>query len=110
MRNPLTLPAIATSLTVSAQTFTTWRTADGLPTDDIRDVAVASNGTVWLATGAGVVAFNGTSFATYNTANSPGLADNDVYAIAVMSNGDVWAGTDFGASRYDGAAWATITT
>lgn len=110
MRNTLTLFAIAASLTASAQTFTTWRMADGLPTDDIRDLAVANNGTIWLATGAGVVAFNGTSFTTYNTGNSPGLVDNDVYAIAVMSNGDVWAGTDFGASRWNGTAWATFTT
>lgn len=110
MRNPITLLAIAASLTASAQTFTTWRMADGLPTDDIRDVAVASNGTIWLATGAGVVAFNGTTFTTYNTGNSPGLADNDVYAIAAAEGGIIWAGTDFGASRFNGTAWVTYTT
>lgn len=110
MRHPLTLLAIAASLIAGAQTFTTWRTADGLPTDDIRDVAVASNGTIWLATGAGVVSFNGTSFTTYNTGNSPGLADNDVYAIAAAEGGIIWAGTDFGASRFNGTSWVAYTT
>ncbi len=110
MKQFLALLAFAGLLSAEAQTFTTWRMAEGLPTDDLRDVAVAPNGTIWLATGAGVVSFNGSTFTTYTAATSPGLVNDDVYAIAVMSNGDVWAGTDFGASRYDGSSWTAFTT
>ncbi len=110
MKQLTALLACTTLLAAQAQTFTTWRMADGLPTDDIRDVASAPNGTIWLATGAGVVSFNGSSFTTYTAATNPGLVNDDVYAIAVMSSGDVWAGTDFGASRYNGSAWTAFTT
>ena len=110
MRTATALTALAITALCNAQTFTTWHMADGLPSDEIRDVAVATDGTAWLATDAGVVSFNGSTFAIYNTGNSPGLASNDVYAIATMSNGDVWAGTDFGASRLSGGSWTTFTT
>lgn len=110
MKHLFSLIGIALVTLLHAQTFTTWTTADGLPSDDLRDVAVAGDGTIWLATGAGVVSFNGTTFTTYNTGNSPGLASNDVYAIAATAGGIIWAGTDFGASRYNGSAWVTFTT
>lgn len=110
MRARFTLLAFAAAGLLQAQTFTSYHVADGLPSDDIRDVAMAPNGTLWLATGAGVAAYSGGTFTTYNTAGYPTLANDDVYAIHVASNGDVWAGTDFGASRWDGSTWTTITT
>jgi ligand-binding sensor domain-containing protein len=110
MRTSAALLAFAVGLAAPAQTFTSWHTSDGLPSDDIRDVAVDPDGTIWLATGAGVASFNGTAFTVYTAASNPGLANDDVYAIAVMSNGDVWAGTDFGASRLSAGAWTTFTT
>ena len=93
-----------------AQTFTSWTTADGLPSDDIRDVAVAADGTVWLATSQGVAAFDGATFTVHNTTTHPGLVNNDLQAIAAISTGDVWVGTDFGVSVFDGSAYTTYTT
>lgn len=110
MKQLLTLIALSMSYLLQAQTFTSWTAADGLPSDDVRDVAIASDGTIWLATSAGVAAFDGTTFTVHNTTTHPGLAGNDVTAIAVMDNGDVWAGTDFGASRFDGSTYTTYTT
>lgn len=110
MRKTSTLLSLALAAAAHAQTFTNYYVADGLPTDDIRDVALAPNGSLWLATGAGVVSYIGGVFTTYNTAGYPALANDDVYAIHVASNGDVWAGTDFGASRWNGADWTTFTT
>lgn len=98
------------SCTLHAQTFTSWTTADGLPSDDIRDVAVASDGTIWLATAAGVAAFDGSTFTVHNTTTHPGLASDDIIAIALDAEGDVWAGTDFGVSVFDGAVYTTYTT
>lgn len=110
MRTPISLAASLLTTLCAAQTFTTWHMADGLPTDDIRDVAVAPDGTIWLATGAGVAAFNGSTFTVHTTGTHPGLASNDAYAIEVTTDGDVWVGTDFGVSVYNGASYTTYTT
>lgn len=110
MKQLLTLLFACSASLLAAQTFTTWTTADGLPSDDLRDVAVAADGTVWLATSQGVAAFDGTTFTVHNTSTHPGLANNDVKAIAVMSDGSVWAGTDFGVSVFDGSDYTTYTT
>ncbi len=97
-------------LLLDAQTFTSWTTADGLPSDDIRDVAVAADGTVWLATSQGVAAFDGTTFTVHNTTTHPGLVNNDLQAIAAISTGAIWVGTDFGVSVFDGSVYTTYTT
>lgn len=110
MNKLVTLTAICLATAVQAQTFTNWHTSDGLPTDDLRDVAIAPNGNIWIATGNGVAMFDGATFTVHNTTTHPGLASNDIMAIATMSNGDVWVGTDFGASRFDGSTYTTYTT
>ena len=107
---------LATSLftcacfSLHAQTFTSWTTVDGLPSDDIRDVAVAPDGTIWLATSQGVAAFDGNTFTVHTTVSHPGLASDDVMAIAVLSTGEVWAGTDFGVSVFNGSSYTTYTS
>jgi ligand-binding sensor domain-containing protein len=110
MKQILTLAACFATALLSAQVFTTWTTAQGLPTNDLRDIAIAADGTIWLATSQGVVAFDGTTFTVHNTTTHPGLADNDVYAIAATSTGEVWAGTDFGVSVFDGSSYTTYTS
>ncbi len=112
MRTLLTLCIVALTLPLlrAQYTITSWTTADGLPSDDIRDVAVAPNGTIWLATSAGVAAFDGTTFTLHTTTTHPGLPSNDLYAIGVMNNGDVWVGSDFGLSRFDDTDYITYTT
>jgi ligand-binding sensor domain-containing protein len=112
MRTVLTLLALvlAGPLLRAQYTITSWTTADGLPSDDVRDVAVGPDGTIWLATSAGVAAFDGTTFTVHTTATHPGLPSNDLYAIGVMNNGDVWVGSDFGLSRLDDTDYITYTT
>ena len=110
MKQFFSLIALCIASLANAQTFTSWTTADGLASDDVRDVALDSDGNIWLATAAGVATFDGSTFTVHNTTTHPGLASNDITAIAVMSNGDVWAGTDFGASRFDGSNYTTYTT
>lgn len=110
MRTLLLAATIGIPLAHSAQTFTTWTTADGLPANDLRDVAIAPDGAVWIATQLGVARFDGGTFTVHNTSSHPGLANNDVQAIAVAPNGEVWAGTDFGVSHFDGTAYTTYTT
>lgn len=110
MRTSTALTALAIASICSAQTFTTWHMADGLPSDDIRDVAVAPDGSIWLATGAGVAAFDGSTFTVHTMGTHPGLASNDTYAIEVTDDGEVWVGTDFGVSVFNGTSYTTYTT
>lgn len=112
MRTLLTLCIAALTLPLlhAQYTITSWTAADGLPSDDIRDVAVAPDGTIWMATSAGVAAFDGTTFTVHNTTTHPGLPSNDLYAIGVMNNGDVWVGSEFGLSRLDDTDYITYTT
>lgn len=110
MKQSLTLTALCLGAVLNAQIFTNWTTADGLPGNDLRDVAVANDGNIWLATQSGVAMYNGSSFTVHNTTSHPGLANNDVYAIATTINGEVWAGTDFGVSVFNGSSYTTYTT
>ena len=110
MKHTFTLLALCVATALSAQTFTTWTTADGLPSNDLRDVAVDAAGNIWLASQFGVVRFDGSTFTVHNTTSHPGLAADGILAIAVAANGEVWAGTDFGVSVFDGSNYTTYTT
>lgn len=63
----------------------------------VRDLAVASNLTLWLATDEGVAFYNG-RWRLLTTAD--GLASNDVYQVILAGDGAVWLVTAGGVSRY----------
>ena len=104
------LSALLLSGALHAQTFTTYTTADGLPSNDVRDLALAPDGSLWMATASGVVNYDGVGFTVHTTATHPGLASDDVLAIAVTTDGTVWAGTDFGVSVLTGPDYVTYTS
>lgn len=89
------------------QPFVNYTVVDGLPDENVLDVAVDQNNHLWFATQEGVAKFDRTSWVVYTTAD--GLLDNFINCIAIAPNGDVWAGTDAGVSRYDGVSWTTYT-
>ncbi len=99
---------LAVTHLVSAQTFTNYTTVDGLLTDNVLCVDVASNNEIWFGTQDGVSVFNGSTWTSYTVAD--GLIDNTIQAIYVDNSGNVWVGTDFGASVYDGANWSSYTS
>jgi ligand-binding sensor domain-containing protein len=94
--------------TTAQNAFVNYTMADGLPDNNVMDVAVDQNNEIWFATQKGVAHFNRATWAVYDT--SHGLPDNYVTCIAVASNGNIWAGTDNGVSRFDGAQWVSFTT
>lgn len=110
MKHMLTLLAFAAALCAHAQTFTTWGTGQGLPNTDVRDVAVAPDGKVWVATGSGIASFDGATFNSYTVGSHPTFLNDDTYAIEVLDNGDVWVGTDFGLSVLQGSTFTNYTT
>jgi ligand-binding sensor domain-containing protein len=73
----------------------------------ITSIAVDKNNTKWIGTWAGLLRFDGRSWAVYDT--TAGLASNTVNAVAVQGGTVVWCGTDRGASRFDGTRWTTFT-
>ena len=84
-------------------------TAEGLGSNDVRDIIAAADGTVWVATAGGASRFSNGSFTTTNVANS-GLPSNSVRAIAEDSRGRIWVATDAGVGMFDGATWTAFTT
>jgi ligand-binding sensor domain-containing protein len=78
--------------------------------DDITEIAVAADGSVWVSTfGDGVRKLpNGSSKWVYIRAKD-GLANNNVRSITPLADGSVWFGTEGGASRWDANGWTSFT-
>jgi len=71
----------------------------GLPSEHVSGLAVAADGTLWLATGAGLGARE-PSGRVRVLGTAAGLPSRLVYSVAVASDGAVWAGTAGGAARF----------
>lgn len=90
----------------SVERFTS---AHGLPDNRMRDIALAPDGTLWLATRAGLVRLR-LDPATLRPASvktishADGLASNDVLALHPSGDGRMWVGTFSGVSAVDGGS------
>jgi hypothetical protein len=82
----------------------------GLPSSEVRSVAVDGQEQVWVATPQGAAVWDGSSFRVFSTANSGILADN-VYRVRVDASDRVWLLTESGLSIYDQVVrtWASFT-
>ncbi|MCW3052054.1 MAG: Two component regulator propeller, partial [Chthonomonadales bacterium] len=65
--------ALDTDKSLSQCRLDVWTTKDGLPTAAINAMAQTPDGYLWLATNAGLVRFDGVTFQTFNSRNTPGL-------------------------------------
>ena len=88
---------------LAGATWTSYTTADGLPSNVIRDIAVADDDLIWVATDAGAARLeHDRGWVAYP--QGEGLGDNNLTAIGVGSQGPVWFGTRrSGISSYDEA-------
>ena len=94
--------------------FTSITTADGLPSNDVRDVAFAPSGAMWFATLSGVARDDGNgNVDVFRTGD--GLPSNTVRQIAIdeVTVGGVvrevaWAATSGGLARIDAAVPSVI--
>ncbi|MBM3313414.1 hypothetical protein FJY70_02330 [candidate division WOR-3 bacterium] len=82
----------------------------GLPSAEVRSVAVDGTDQVWVATPQGAARWNGSSFQVLTTSNS-GLLANNVYRVRVDASDRVWLLTEAGLSIYDQVArtWTSFT-
>ena len=100
---------VGLSRTLNPLVWQHFGTGQGLVSTNVRDILVASNGRVWVATAQGVSWFENGAFSTASVANS-GLPSNNVQALAEDSRGRIWAATDGGVGRFDGLSWTSFTT
>ena len=95
-----------------ADTWTTYNknnTSGGIDNNSMRDVEIASNGDLWLATyGGGISKYDGTNWTLYKT--SQGLVNNTTWDIDIDSAGNIWIATGGGLSKYDGTNFTNFNT
>jgi len=68
---------------------------------DLRDLAVTPDGTVWAATGDGLLRLQGEGWESV-------LEDTRVNALAVAPDASLWVGVGGQVQRFDGASWETV--
>lgn len=105
-----TILAVALTFTTQAQGWQLYNTQNsGLPDNTVYQVAIAPNGTKWIATNNGLARFDGSNWTVFTTAN--GLPDNSIRSVFVDPNGIVWAGTFTGGiAKYNGTGFTTYST
>lgn len=67
-----------------------WTTADGLPINDVYDIAQTTDGYLWLATRSGLVRFDGLTFKVFTVRDHPNLLTNHVRRLFADSAGRLW--------------------
>ena len=73
-----------------------WTARDGLPQNSVRVVRQTSDGYLWLGTRAGLVRFDGVTFTTFDSANTPALASDHILSMAAGTGGSLWVGSTDG--------------
>src|SRR5438045_327532 len=76
---------------------------DGLPHNEVTQIASDRAGFLWIATTEGLSRYDGTSFVTYkrNLRDSTTLLSNMIGSLAVDRRGMIWCGTHEGLSAFD---------
>jgi ligand-binding sensor domain-containing protein len=77
---------------------------DGLPSDDVRGLALGPAGELWIATGRGVSRLQDGQLTSYS--EEQGLNDRRALTVGIDAGGTVYVGTERGVSRFDGVAFA----
>jgi PAS domain S-box-containing protein len=89
------------------ETFTFFTSEDGLPSDDIRSLAVDRYEQLWLGTSGGLCVYDGKTFTQYTVED--GLIDNRVQAVLEDTEGRIWMGTPLGVCVFDGRTISHFT-
>lgn len=80
----------------------------GLPQNEIRQIAQSADGYIWLGTATGPVRFNGEQFTQYNRRNTPTMPDDNVTAMAADRSGRLWFGTLKGLLRWERSQMTSV--
>ena len=102
LRPLLAVTAALLAPVAGAQTFERFGVRDGLPSEQVHDVALGPDGMLWVATDDGLARYDGHRFRTWRAVpgEPDGLPSSRVFAVWPTETG-VWAGTAGGAAFLD---------
>ncbi|MFK8013830.1 MAG: diguanylate cyclase [Gammaproteobacteria bacterium] len=75
---------------------------------DVLDVAQSADGFLWLATGRGLIRYDGYDVIVYRTASHPGLMTNQPTGVFATSDDQLLVTSLSGVSRYDGRVFRPL--
>ena len=97
-------PSLEKPLSAFAQDV--WTTRDGLPHNQVNDIAQTAEGYLWLATWEGLVRYNGQDFTVFGPANLPVLREPGIRSVSVAPDGRLVVATArSGVLVNDGRQW-----
>jgi ligand-binding sensor domain-containing protein len=70
---------------------------DGSRPPAVRVIRQTSDGYLWLGTRAGLVRFDGATFTTCDSSNTPALTEDHILSLAAGTGGTLWVGAAKGA-------------
>jgi hypothetical protein len=73
---------------------TSWTERDGAP-PQIKDIAQAPDGSLWVGSGEGLYRFDGFTFERVRAIDGDSPAPTEVYALLATSDGGLWIGTSY---------------
>jgi diguanylate cyclase (GGDEF)-like protein len=86
-----------------------WSVRDGLPPHPINAITQTPDGFLWLATGAGLIRFDGNAFTQYNSKNTPGLLGDSITGLSIDRDGKLWIGGEWtGFGRFENGAFSNL--
>jgi len=83
-----------------------YTTEDGLPSDTVMSIAKAEDGTVWFGTTAGLARLSGDQMTNFTTID--GLISNRIKTISIDKDGSLLIGTEKGISHYKNGNFSTV--
>ncbi|HEX4284534.1 MAG TPA: two-component regulator propeller domain-containing protein [Terracidiphilus sp.] len=85
-----------------------WVMENGLPQNSVHALVQTHDGFLWLGTEAGLVRFDGVSFAVFEPSSTPGLPSGDIRSLVEGLDGTLWVGTSEGLARKSHGEFARL--
>ena len=92
--------ALNPTLEVNQYAHTAWRIRDGFFRGQIRSIAQASDGYLWLASEFGVLRFDGIRAVPWEPSGAQHLPSSDIWSVLAGRDGSLWIGTAKGLARW----------
>ncbi|MFK8010074.1 MAG: response regulator [Saprospiraceae bacterium] len=84
-----------------------WKHFSELEGKGVRDIAEASDGTVWIGVDDGVFEYDGYEWKLHKN-NENGLTDAPIQQVYISKNGSIYAASNQQIFQYDGATWHSV--
>jgi hypothetical protein len=91
-------------------TFSNATTAHGLPSNEVRAIAIASDGRQWIGTSGGLFLLKPSPLSTLTYTTTHGLVDNRIQDICLVDNSHAWIATEGGVSYFSSGVFTNYTT